>query len=159
MINSIMRRAILVLLFGAAIVLAQLLWFPIEVQSSQKGKTTSKGLKKGSSKGPTKTASPESEERYDPENLGSSEVACGRIGSKKAPPCGCMKHRIAIRDEAVQKCDFIEDRQKRMECFIAVPQCPDVTDRDHPAHDAAGNQMPPQCKRWCSKARCECCTS
>ena len=108
---------------------------------------------KATAKKSTKKAEPP----YDPDHLDPGEVACGRVGSKTAPPCSCVAHRDRIREEMTEKCRQISDRQKRVECLVEVPLCPAVRDAESGEWDNEGNQMPPQCKRSCRRARCECC--
>lgn len=95
---------------------------------------------------------------YNPDNLPPGEIACGRIGSKNAAPCHCMKARLKKADEAREKCMLIEDRQKRIECGLNADACQmSVVDAEGIQYDADGNMMPTECKRSCHKARCECC--
>lgn len=102
------------------------------------------------------------EEKYDPDTLPPGEVACGRVGSKRAPPCKCVQHRQKVIEEALEKCKYISDRDSRMACFkTTVPACEDVKvmDSESWVYNDQGERMAPQCKRTCSKARCECCHS
>lgn len=96
---------------------------------------------------------------YDPDKLPPGEIACGRLGSKSAPPCQCMKHRIQIQDDAIAKCDEINDRKERLTCLGKVPACPDVRDAEGIHYNDLGQPMAAQCKRSCRLARCECCHS
>lgn len=97
-------------------------------------------------------------ERYDPENLGPGEAACGRIGSKRAGPCGCMKHRLAIREREHAACDRLAG-EERIRCHMAVDPCPVVADAEYTQYNEQGERMPALCKRTCTRARCECCHS
>lgn len=98
------------------------------------------------------------EEPYDPDNLGPGEVACGRPGSTKAPPCQCRDHRERMQEEESSKCRELKDIKARVECYARVPHCPPVRDAENPEYNTeTGEPMPPQCKRTCRKARCECC--
>lgn len=90
-------------------------------------------------------------EAYDPDKLGPMEIACGRVGAKNSAPCKCMNERTRIRSKAIEKCEFMEVGKARNECYAAVDHCPAVSDRD------SAEGMAAHCKRWCSKARCECC--
>ncbi len=100
-------------------------------------------------------------EVYDPDKLPPGEVACGRIGSTKAPPCQCVKHRMKKVDEEHEKCMQIVDRKARMECGLKIDPCPPVIDREQSwtHYDDKGEPMPEQCSRSCKLARCECCHS
>lgn len=95
---------------------------------------------------------PKAKDPYDPKKLPANEVACGRV---ELVHCDCMKARVAKIDVLLEKCAREGNRQKRIACYAEVPACPVVTDAD-----TAWQQeppMPPQCKRSCHKARCECC--
>jgi hypothetical protein len=96
---------------------------------------------------------------YDPDKLNPGEVACGREGSKKSAPCTCAKERHKKIAEMYEQCDlnFAGDKAKYRECVSKIPECWDmkVVDED----EARRTDMPAQCKRSCTRARCECCKS
>lgn len=96
--------------------------------------------------------------KYDPDNLGPGEVACGRASSVKSPPCACMKARMAKQKIERDKCLAIFDDKKRMQCYVNIPRCMPVIDAEH-SYDENQQEMPVECKRTCSKAKCECCHS
>ena len=101
---------------------------------------------------------PRDDEPYDPDNLGAGEVACGRPGSTKAPPCQCKDHRERMQEEASEECRKLKDVRERVECMSRIPHCPPVRDAENPEYNTeTGEPMPPQCRRTCRKARCECC--
>ncbi len=99
---------------------------------------------------------------YDPDKLGPSEVACGRPSSKKSPPCECVRHRMAKVVEERKKCSLIDDFRKSLECASAIDACTvKIIDSESfwggVMWGTKDKEMAPQCKRTCSKARCECC--
>lgn len=106
-------------------------------------------------------------ERYDVEKLKPGEVACGMnhtasrvvAGGGAVKPCSCMDARRAKAAEEEARCDRVADFKERMKCAASISVCQmPVTDWDHPGRDInSGELMPAQCKRFCTKARCECC--
>ena len=100
----------------------------------------------------------QTDEPYNPDNLQPGEVACGRHNSEKAPPCECRDHRERMQEEMSEKCRSIKELKERIECYSKIPHCPPVRDAENPEYNTeTGEPMPPQCKRTCQKARCECC--
>lgn len=102
-------------------------------------------------------------DEYDPDKLAPSEVACGRMGSKKSPPCQCVKFREEKAMVAMEECRRLHanDTRARLACYAKAPACGDiaVSDAEHIRTDADGKEMPRVCKRTCHRARCECCHS
>jgi len=91
---------------------------------------------------------------YNPDTLPPGEVACGNPHSKRSAPCECMKARLKIQDEQMARCGQLLERKTRMECLrTTVERCPVVLDED----GARREGMAAQCKRSCTRARCECC--
>lgn len=86
--------------------------------------------------------------------LKSQEISCG-LGNKEHP-CKCLLvRRLKIMQER-DKCSIILDKSRRKECMEKVPECHDVEviDREHNPKN-----MPVECKRYCSTAKCVCCNS
>ncbi len=99
-------------------------------------------------------------EQYDPTKLSPGEVACGREDPRSPDRCQCIKHRMAASEKAQLECHKVEDKKERIKCFLSNEVCSIVpTDVDSAGYDDNGERMPSQCKRSCTKARCECCKS
>ncbi len=98
---------------------------------------------------------------YDPDKLPPGEVACGRRKSGEANPCKCMEARVKQSEEEQLRCELVPDKAARNECMRKHEVCSIVPlDVDRAGWDpSTGQRMPAQCKRSCSKARCECCQS
>ncbi len=112
------------------------------------------GPRRSTKKAPSKAPAVES---YDPNHLGPGEVACGR--EQGASACKCMEHRVKASEAAQLECERISDRKERAICMVSNEACAIVpVDVDHAGWEN-GERMPSQCKRSCSKARCECCKS
>lgn len=101
-------------------------------------------------------------EHYDPDNLGPGEVGCGNHHAKVDSGCKCMTHRRAIQETQRAKCEGLFG-EARMECASKIESCPVVPDVDEVNRDfyqSTGSENAPmtaQCKRSCSKAKCQCC--
>ncbi len=107
-----------------------------------------------------KKSQPKAVERYDPDKLPPGEVACGREMPRAEDNCECMKHRIKAAEQAQAICEKASDRIERAHCMIANEACSIIpVDVDSAGHDQNGERMPAQCRRSCTKARCECCKS
>lgn len=93
-----------------------------------------------------------SKDTYDPTKLGPGEVACGRKG---LVTCHCMKARLEKSDAARKKCGTLFGRD-RLECIVSSDVCEmEVIDVDLSWQEDVA--MAVECKRSCTKARCECC--
>lgn len=106
--------------------------------------------------------------QYDPERLAPGEIACGRAKGRASTPCACMKYRAEAAQKRFELCQAIDDKKQRRECTLAAEACSiAVVDGDmnydaatrNLSHPAGWGKMPQQCKRSCTKARCECCHS
>lgn len=104
--------------------------------------------KKPAAKAPVK-------DTYDPDKLRPGEIACGRMGAKNAAPCSCMRTRFQKSQAAIKVCYNITDDEKRGACLDQAGKACSVEVTDVDA--AMGNDMPIECKRSCTKSRCECC--
>lgn len=104
-----------------------------------------------------KPSKPAAEEPYDPAKLRPGEIACGRELPGEPDACKCMTHRMKMSEEAQAECEKISDKTERAKCMVSNEACAMMPiTRDSPGYDYS---MPAQCKRWCTKARCECCKS
>lgn len=111
----------------------------------------------------------QTEGRYDPEKLLQGEIACGRSKGRASTPCDCMKHRMAEADKRFQVCQMIDDKKLKRECVLAADACAikpvdgdlayNAATRNMVHEDPNWGKMPQQCKRSCTRARCECCHS
>lgn len=125
----------------------------------QAGQQGHSGPRAGSKAGPK--AVPATVEQYDPEHLGPGEVACGRDKPGVPNPCHCVQHRIKASEAAQLQCELVKDKLERAKCMVSNEVCAIVpVDADSAGYDEhTGDRMPAQCRRSCSKARCECCRS
>lgn len=98
---------------------------------------------------------------YDPDHLAPGEVACGRTKPGEANPCKCIEHRLKASEAAQLQCELVSDRKERAKCMVSNEICSIVPiDVDHAEwNHETGERMPAQCRRSCTKARCECCKS
>lgn len=96
--------------------------------------------------------------KYDPDALPSAEIACGRLTKRERESrCHCMRHRLEARKAEEQRCLASGgSREAVLECVAAIRLCElPVVD----AEQATRENMPEQCKRSCSLAKCRCCHS
>jgi hypothetical protein len=69
-----------------------------------------------------------------------------------------MVHRKAMVAEQQEKCLAMISESERFNCYAKIESCPVVRDADAVMReDGEAEPMAPQCKRSCSKAKCECC--
>ncbi len=92
------------------------------------------------------------------DGITTGEISCGRDDHKKPKEhrCQCLKARLEAVKQAREKCLLIEDKEKRFACYRETPECHDV---EVVERENNPKNMPIQCKRYCSVAKCTCCVS